>query len=141
MTEPILKARGLNKRYGRVVALDNADAVLKSGMFARVRLRVGTADAVPALPLAAVQVDAGQSFVWAIADGKLARRPIEVGRRDERAQLVEVRSGLDRGVAVLGTKFDNLRDGRAAFVLDGDAAGARIADREEMLPPTATSTN
>jgi fructose transport system ATP-binding protein len=25
MTEPILKARGLNKRYGRVVALDNAD--------------------------------------------------------------------------------------------------------------------
>ena len=123
------------------VALDNADAVLKSGMFARVRLRVGTADAVPALPLAAVQVDAGQSFVWAIADGKLARRPIEVGRRDERAQLVEVRAGIDRGVAVLGTKFDNLRDGRAALVLDGDAAGARIADREEKLPVTATSTN
>ena len=123
------------------VALDNAEAVLKSGMFARVRMRVGTADAVPALPLAAVQVDAGQAFVWAIADGKLARRPIEVGRRDERAQLVEVKSGIGPGVAVLASKFDNLRDGREAVVLGGDAAGERIADREDRVPVTATSTN
>jgi membrane fusion protein (multidrug efflux system) len=123
------------------VALDNAEAVLKSGMFARVRLRVGTADAVPALPVAAVQVDAGQSFVWAIADGKLARRPIETGRRDERAQLVEVRSGLDRSAAVLASKFDNLRDGRAALVLDAAATGARIADREDGVPVKTTSTN
>ncbi len=123
------------------VALDNAEAVLKSGMFARVRMRVGTADAVPALPLAAVQVDAGQAFVWAIADGKLARRPIEVGRRDERAQLVEVKSGIGPGVAVLASKFDNLRDGREAVVLGGDTAGERIADREDRVPVTATSTN
>jgi len=123
------------------VALDNAEAVLKSGMFARVRLRVGTADAVPALPVAAVQVDAGQSFVWAIADGKLSRRPIETGRRDERAQLVEVRSGLDGSAAVLASKFDNLRDGRAALVLDGAATGARIADREDGVPVKTTSTN
>ena len=123
------------------VALDNAEAVLKSGMFARVRLRVGTAEAVPALPIAAVQVDAGQAFVWAIDEGKLSRRPIEVGRRDERAQLVEVKSGIGPGVAVLGSKFDNLRDGLAAVVLEGAAAGARIADREDSLPVTATSTN
>jgi membrane fusion protein (multidrug efflux system) len=119
------------------VALDNAEAVLKSGMFARVR----TAEAVPALPIAAVQVDAGQAFVWAIDEGKLSRRPIEVGRRDERAQLVEVKSGIGPGVAVLGSKFDNLRDGLAAVVLEGAAAGARIADREDSLPVTATSTN
>jgi hypothetical protein len=54
---------------------------------------------------------------------------------------VEVKSGIGPGVAVLGSKFDNLRDGLAAVVLEGAAAGARIADREDSLPVTATSTN
>jgi len=42
---------------------------------------------------------------------------------------------------VLASKFDNLRDGRAALVLDGAATGARIADREDGVPVKTTSTN
>jgi RND family efflux transporter MFP subunit len=122
------------------VALDNADAVLKAGMFSRVRLRVGAEREVPALPLAAIQTDAGQSFVWALVDGKLSRRPVELGRRDERAQLVEVKAGLGSDTRVLGSRFDNLRDGMAAAVVDGAAAEAKVADRE-AAPAPATSTN
>ena len=63
-----------------------------------------------------------------IADGKLARRNIATGKRDERAQLVEITSGLSPADVVLATKFDNLKDGLAAKVV-GVPGEARLADR------------
>ncbi|MGH6609103.1 MAG: efflux RND transporter periplasmic adaptor subunit [Burkholderiaceae bacterium] len=110
------------------VSLANEDSLLKAGMFARVSLTTSAETEVPALPLSAVRTEGGQSHVWVIADEKLARRPVSIGRRDERAQFVEVMSGLAPNEVVLATKFDNLKDGLAAKVISL-ATDSKIADK------------
>ena len=102
------------------VLLPNDDGRLRGGMFAKVRLQVGGEAPVPALPVTAVQDDRGQSYVWIIADGKLARRNVVTGVRDERAQRIEVTSGLTGSEQVVGTKFDNLREGMLANIVTAE---------------------
>jgi multidrug efflux pump subunit AcrA (membrane-fusion protein) len=108
------------------VTLPNDDGVLRGGMFARVRLQVGGEAPVPALPVTAVQDDRGQSYVWIIDGGRLARRNVVTGARDERAQRVEITSGLTGAERVIGTKFDNLREGMLANIV---SAEPKVADR------------
>ena len=112
------------------VSLANEGSLLRAGMFARVLLSISGESELPALPLSALRSDSGgPSYVWVLADGKLARREVAVGRRDERAQLVEIRSGLMPGDQVIATKFDNLKDGLAARVI-GAVVPARVADKD-----------
>jgi membrane fusion protein (multidrug efflux system) len=110
--------------------------LLRAGMFARVRMQVGTEREVPALPLSAIRTDGGQPSVWIIADGKLMQRAVELGRRDERAQFVEIVGGLAPTDRVLATRFDNLRDGLAARVVSG-AAEAKVADKDAPRAPAS----
>jgi len=98
------------------VQIPNPDAALKGGMFATGRIRLTAGAPVPTLPAGAIRVDAGQSFVWTIQGGKLGRRNVTVGRRDEAAALVELKTELPPGVQVLGAPFDNLKDGAPAMV-------------------------
>jgi len=102
------------------VLLPNDDGRLRGGMFAKVRLQVGGEAPVPALPVTAVQDDRGQSYVWIIADGKLARRNVVTGVRDERAQRIEITSGLTGNEQVIGTRFDNLREGMLANIVTAE---------------------
>jgi len=102
------------------VMLPNDDGRLRGGMFAKVRLQVGSDAPVPALPVTAVQDDRGQSYVWIVAEGKLARRNVVTGVRDERAQRIEITSGLSGTEQVIGTKFDNLRDGMLANIVTAE---------------------
>jgi RND family efflux transporter MFP subunit len=112
------------------VSLANEGSLLKAGMFARVLLGISGESELPALPLSALRSESGgPSYVWVLADGKLARREVAVGRRDERAQFVEIRSGLMPGDQVIATKFDNLKDGLAARVI-GAVGPARVADKD-----------
>jgi RND family efflux transporter MFP subunit len=115
------------------VSLANEESLLKAGMFARVLLTISPEVEVSALPLSAVRTEAAQTFVWVVVDQKLARRSIATGKRDERAQLVEVTSGLAPGEVVLATKFDNLKDGLAAKVISL-AAESSVADRNRQAP-------
>jgi RND family efflux transporter MFP subunit len=115
------------------VSLANEDSLLKTGMFARVLLTISPEAEVPALPLSAVRTEAAQPFVWVVADQKLARRNIITGKRDERAQWVEVTSGLAPGEVVLATKFDNLKDGLAAKVISL-TPDSNVADKDRRAP-------
>jgi membrane fusion protein, multidrug efflux system len=98
------------------VTLSNPDAALKSGMFATGRIALAASAPAPTLPLAAVRTEAGQSFVWVIDGGKLSRRIVSLGRRDEASGIVEVKSALPPKLPVLAARFDNLRDGAPALV-------------------------
>jgi RND family efflux transporter MFP subunit len=118
------------------VVLANEDSLLKAGMFARVVLNTVGERPVPTLPVSAVQSDGGQAYVWVIADGKLLRRNIAVGRRDERAKRVEVTDGVAASDVVLSTRFDNLKDGLAARVVKLPE-GANVAAGEKSQPPTS----
>jgi RND family efflux transporter MFP subunit len=115
------------------VALTNESSLLKAGMFARVRLRVQRDKEVASLPISAIQNDAGQSVVWIIDEGKLAKRIVTLGRRDERAQLVEIVNGVGPTDRVIATKFDNLRDGLAAKIIGGTPA-PKVADKDAPRP-------
>jgi membrane fusion protein (multidrug efflux system) len=110
------------------VSLPNEESLLKAGMFARVLLTTMPETEAASLPMSAVRSEGQQSYVWVLADGKLVRRNIATGRRDERAQLVEITSGLAPSDVVLATKFDNLKDGLAAKVV-GLPGESKVADR------------
>lgn len=115
------------------VALGNEDGQLRAGMFARVRLAVGGEREVAALPVSAIQKDGEQAIVWVIADEKIARRPVVLGLRDERAQMVEIVTGLVAEDRVIATKFDNLRDGLAAKVISGAPSEQKVAQQRAAL--------
>ena len=73
------------------LTVPNPEHTLKSGMFADGTIRLAAAAPLPALPIAAVQSDAGQPVVWTIEAGKLTRRTVMLGVRDERGGTVEVK--------------------------------------------------
>jgi multidrug efflux pump subunit AcrA (membrane-fusion protein) len=102
------------------VLLPNDDGRLRGGMFAKVRLQIGGEAPVATLPVTAVRDDRGQSYVWVIAGGKLARRSVATGVRDERSQRIEITSGLKADEQVIGTKFDNLREGMLANIVSAE---------------------
>ena len=98
------------------VGLPNSDAALRSGMFATGRIALASSAPVPTLPATAVRMEAGQSYVWVIDNGKLSRRVVSLGRRDDANGIVEVKSTLAPGLPVLAARFDNLKDGAPALV-------------------------
>ena len=120
------------------VSLPDQGGLLRVGMFATVFLRVGGAEPVPALPLAAIRSDAGLDFVWVLAGDRLRRQPVTLGRRDERARLVQVTSGLALGERVLASRFDGLRDGQPVRLVEstsGAGSAAPDADKPGVRPP------
>ena len=98
------------------VSLPNNDAALRAGMFATGRIALAASVPAPTLPATAIRTEAGQSYVWAIDNGKLVRRIVLLGRRDETSGRVEIKTALAATVPVLASKFDNLKDGAPALV-------------------------
>lgn len=96
------------------LTVPNPDHLLKSGMFANGSIRLGAGTPKSVLPANAIQSEAGIPIVWTIEEGKLTRRSVELGIRDDAKGLVEVKSGVPPDVPVLSGKFDNLKEGGPA---------------------------
>jgi len=104
------------------VGIPNGDGALRGGMFATGRIALAASSPVATLPATAVRVEAGQTYVWTVESGKLVKRLVVIGRRDEGAGRIEVKTELPRDAAVLAAKFDNLKDGAPAIVKAPPAA-------------------
>jgi len=98
------------------VGLPNADSTLRSGMFSTGRIALAASTPAPTLPFAAVRNEAGQSYIWMIDGGKLVRRIVITGRRDETNGRVEIKSAVPAQMPVLAARFDNLKEGAPALV-------------------------
>lgn len=98
------------------IHIPNPDGALRGGMFGTGRVTLAAGVPVPTLPANAIRTEAGQNFVWTIEDAKLARRIVTVGRRDDAAGRVEVKTALPQGVPILAAPFDNLKIGLPALV-------------------------
>jgi multidrug efflux pump subunit AcrA (membrane-fusion protein) len=98
------------------VGIPNADGALRGGMFATGRVALSASEPVATLPATAVRTEGGQAHVWLLEDGRLVRRSVATGRRDDASGRVEVRTALPAGATVLGARFDNLREGAPAIV-------------------------
>jgi membrane fusion protein (multidrug efflux system) len=98
------------------IHIPNPDAALRGGMFGTGRVTLAAGAPVPTLPAVAIRTEAGQNFVWTIENGKLARRIITVGRRDDTVGRVVIKTTLPAGTRVLAAPFDNLKVGAPALV-------------------------
>jgi len=109
------------------VGIPNEAQALRGGMFATGRIALAAGAPVPTLPATAVRTEAGQSYVWTIQGGKLAKKTVLIGRRDDDAGRVELKTVLPADTPVLAAKFDNLKEGAPALVRAQDAAPAKKA--------------
>ena len=98
------------------VQIPNPDAALRGGMFATGRIRLAAGSPVPTLPDTAIRSEAGQNFVWAIDNGKVLKRMVVIGKRDEAAGRTEIKTALPPDMLILSSRFDNLKDGLPAIV-------------------------
>jgi membrane fusion protein (multidrug efflux system) len=107
------------------VGIPNADRALRGGMFATGRIALAADAAAPTLPQTAIRTEAGQTFIWSIENGKLVRRIVVVGRRDDEAGRIEVKTPLAADLSILAARFDNLKDGAPALVKAAPAEKAK----------------
>jgi RND family efflux transporter MFP subunit len=98
------------------VHVPNPDAALRGGMFGTGKVTLAAGSPVPTLPAIAIRTEAGQNFVWTIENGKLGRRIVTVGRRDDAAGRVEIKTALPADIPILAAPFDNLKAGLPALV-------------------------
>lgn len=114
--------------------LDNAEGLLRPGMFGRVRLETGVADKVRVVPQTAVKFNPYGNAVFVIeeSDGELrvGQRLIQTGAR--RGDLVAVTDGLEPGERVATSGLLKLRN-EAVVEINEDAALQAPAEENPQL--------
>ncbi len=106
------------RAIGVVVVLANRDERFRAGQYAQASARLADTRARLNVPVTAVGQASGQDFVWVLEKGTLVRRIIITGRRDPASGRVEVTRGLDADARILSMRFDNLKEGAAARVVE-----------------------
>jgi len=109
------------------IHIPNPGAALRGGMFGTGRVTLASGAPVPTLPAVAIHSEAGQNFVWTIESGKLARRIVTVGRRDDTVGRTEIKTALPNGIPILAAPFDNLKVGAPALVKAATPPKERVA--------------
>lgn len=96
------------------ISVRNPDGALRGGMFAKGEIVLDRGQPAAVIPATAVREESGQPYVFTIEGGKIARRPIKVGATNELEGLVEVVSGLERGMSVVAARVSGLKAGAPA---------------------------
>jgi membrane fusion protein (multidrug efflux system) len=104
--------------------LPNPDGRLRPGMFLTVRV---SREPLPGLvvPEQALVPERGKTYVFALADGRISRREVVIGRRTPGE--VELTTGVAAGERVVIEGTQKVRDGSAAHELAAPAAAAGAA--------------
>ena len=98
------------------LSVANADGALRGGMFAKGRIELDRSDEAAVIPASAVREEAGQSYVFTLEGGKIARRAVRLGIREPQRGLVEVKSGLETGMNVVSARVTGLKVGSPAVL-------------------------
>jgi membrane fusion protein (multidrug efflux system) len=96
------------------IDVPNAEGRLRSGMYATVTIQLAERPEGIVIPVTAVVRDGTATFCSVVRDGKVERRPVELGLRS--GAFVEVRSGLDENTAVVVKQPELFRDGQAVRI-------------------------
>jgi RND family efflux transporter MFP subunit len=92
------------------IDVPNPEGRLRPGMYATVTIRLDERPEGIVIPVSAVVRDGATTLCCVISDGKVERRPVELGLRS--GDFVEVRSGLDENTPVVTKQPELLRDGQ-----------------------------
>lgn len=98
------------------VSVPNPDGALRGGMFAEGTVTLTKTTHVPAMPLAAAFEEAGQTYAYTVEGGKLVKRAVTLGQRDEATGMVAVSSGIAEGVPVVRIRMNGLKAGAPAVL-------------------------
>jgi membrane fusion protein (multidrug efflux system) len=104
----------------------NPNGVLKAGMFVEARLATATRAGAVVVPEDAIQPLRTANVVWAVVDGKAARRVVQLGSRT--AGVVEVLSGVQAGEQVVVGGLERMNEGMPVAPRMRGAAAAHPAD-------------
>ena len=103
------------------VGIPNQDQSLVAGLFAEGRVATDTKKAV-AVPLAAVDSRGNTPTLHVLKAGRVNESPVQLGMRDEAAELVEVVAGVADGDTVLLGSAQGVTPGSRVRVLGEEAA-------------------
>ncbi|MEO8385743.1 MAG: efflux RND transporter periplasmic adaptor subunit [Betaproteobacteria bacterium] len=98
------------------LSVANRDGALKGGMFAKGMLVLDKTEPSAVVPIAAVRDEGGQSYVFTLEAGKVAKRNITLGLSEAQVGLVEVKIGLEAGAQVVAARMVGLKVGTSAIV-------------------------
>ncbi len=102
------------------VTVPNPGGRLVGGLFASGRIVLRQVKGAVAVPLAGVRTDvAGKTYVLTVEGGRIARRDVATGTRDEQASLVEITGGLKSGETVIVGPASGLTVGQPVSVAGG----------------------
>ncbi len=118
------------------VAVPNASGLLKGGMFAQGQVTLSQSKPVPVVPISALFEEAGQTYVFTVDAGKIAKHAVNVGARDEVNGLAEVSSGLQQGADVVRVRMGSLKVGAPASVRASAAASAPVGTASSVAKPS-----
>lgn len=90
-----------SRQVGVYARLPNEAGALVGGVFATGRILTGGREAVLTVPTGAIRGPDTEPYVWAIEDGRAARRPVRLGARSESQGRVAVEAGLEPGTLVV----------------------------------------
>lgn len=104
----------------------NSNGALKAGMFIEARLATQTRAGAVVVPEDAIQPLRTANVVWAVVDGKAARRTVQLGARTQ--GVVEVLSGVNAGETIVVGGLERMQEGMAVAPRMRGAAAAKPAD-------------
>jgi len=96
------------------ISVANRDGALRGGMFAKGQIVLDRTRPTVVVPATAIRDESGQSYVFTLENGKVAKRAVKVGVSEPQQGLVEVKSGLESGLSVVSARVSGLKEGAAA---------------------------
>lgn len=99
------------------IKVDNSKQQLKPGMFAQATLTSGEPQSVLAIPRTAMMSQKGLHYVYVAENSQAKKTLVEPG--DLIGDLIEVKTGLKVGMAVVTDNLDKIKDGDALLTEEG----------------------
>lgn len=107
------------------IAIDNRDAVIRAGVFARGALAVEQRAGVVVAPTAAIRDAGGRSFVYRLTDGRIEERTVRTGLVDPAGRaangatgVTEIVEGVSPGDRIVGLNLGALRTGTPVTIVE-----------------------
>ena len=101
------------------VEVDNADGLLRPGMFVEVAVVGELRENVPVVPREAITDRGGKRVVFVLTGQRVALRDVSLGLGDD--DRVEIRDGVSEGERVVVRGLETLTDQTRVRVTGGDA--------------------
>lgn len=93
------------------IAVDNADAALKGGMFAKGKLVLEKTAASTTVPLTAIRRVNGADVVYQIVNNLVKMQTVQLGLLSEDEGRVQIVQGLEAGAVVISARLDSVKAG------------------------------